>query len=114
MSALEQPLVRLLVEVLLRFQRPLDSLVDEGGGRELVVPQVRVRRVQPINTAGRLLGDLPGVVQRVHDHRIGGHAVPAFRARRVLDEVEPSIRRRYRIVTVTVVLRDGKSGTRLG
>ena len=66
------------------------------------------RGAHPVDPALGLFDNLPRVVPGVHDHGIGSRTVPGFRACRVLDEVEPSIRRRHWLVLVAVPFGDAR------
>lgn len=71
----------------------------------MIVEQVLVRCVQPVDSACSLLHNFVGVVLRVEYDGIGLDAVPTFCARIVLDQVYPLLTVRDWLVLMAVPLR---------
>ena len=95
-----------LIEVLLLGQSLADGEVNPGKALQVVVVEIPVGCVQPVNPSGRLRGNLVGILLRVEYNGVRGNAVPTLTAGGVLDEVHPLFSGRDFLVLVTVPLRN--------
>ena len=78
-----------LVEVLLLGQSLADGEVNPGKALQVVVVEIPVGRIQPVNPSGRLRSNLVGILLRVEYNSVRGDAVLTLAAGGVLDEVHP-------------------------
>ena len=93
-----------LIEGLFGLQSQPNGLVDQRVADQVVVVQVGVEGVDPVDPTMRLPPIAVGVRLRVEANRIRGHTIPAFRARSVLNQVQPARRFWNILVLVTVPL----------
>ena len=72
----------------------------------MVIPEVGIRRSEPVDSPSRLSCDLVGILLREKYNGVCGNAVPAFAASRILDEVHPFVPGGNFLVLVAIPLRN--------
>ena len=100
------------IKLLLFSQTFTYCQVNTGFTLKMIIIQICKRSIHSIDSSGRLLNNLVGIVLRIENDRISCYAVPTFGPCIILNELHPASTIRNRFVLMTIPL--GYCDVRIG